>query len=520
MRGREDIFLSMSEAEKMSLFRKIVNSRTAQTPVADRLTAERAHRPLVKDVNLKQIASLTGRNYGSVYNTYNGLVAVLEAMTGSKGSSAKKLFNLSSSEVRAYFVTQSHPYQFLQALLSHDYPTFEAFLAHEETSKATMLRHLKALRDFSRKFGVRFSYETLSIQGEEKRIRLFLTMIFWLATDGAVWPFEAVQREVAGELVDRVVRLYDVGTPNIVTREIAMYYVAISYYRIRDGQPIPYDEETLTLKYPTANLFEELGDAFLWPQLSLSEQLGESAAVYFLFNFLPFYVTTSSSDLDKTLQRFKRYNPEIYTLVIDFLAKLPVGFVEQNQLPAQAMNMLRANLLANTVATLEFGDDISQAIAYEMNDKLRQTPDNPALAKKVHQTLEHVVFTRKLTGFDHALETLVTSYYHNLLQLAIQFLPPVKVKVALLIEQTVLGYVDLLAFLISQPFVELLPPERAGEADLVIESSTVPDAVEKRGDKLTYKWAANSSNDWFGELYATVRQVWDDKLSLGGEVDY
>ncbi|WP_125705442.1 helix-turn-helix domain-containing protein [Lacticaseibacillus daqingensis] len=520
MRGREDIFLSMSEAEKMSLFRKIVNSRTAQTPVADRLGAERAHEPLVKDVNLKQIASLTGRNYGSVYNTYNGLVAALEAMTGSKSVSAKKLFNLSSSAVRAYFVMQSHPYKFLQALLTHEYENFDAFLTHEETSKATMLRHLKALRDFSRKFGVRFSYETLTIQGEEKRVRLFLTMICWLATDGAVWPFDNVARDTTGALVDGVVKLYDVGTPNMVTREIAMYYTAISQYRIQDGATIPYDESSLTLKYPTANIFEELAADFPWPELSLSEQLGESAAVYFLFNFLPFYVTTSATDLAKTMQRFKHYNLAIYTLVTDFLAKLPVSFVEQDRLPEQAMNMLKANLLANTVSTVEFGDDISQAIAYEMNDKLRQIPDNPALAKKVRQTLEHVVFARKLNEFDPYLETLIESYYRNLLHLATQFVPPVKVKVALMIEQTVLGYIDLLAFLISQPIVELLPPEQVAAADLVIESSTVPDAVARRGDVLTYKWAANSSNDWFGELYAEVRQIWDDKLSLGGNVDY
>ncbi len=520
MRGREDIFLSMSETEKMSLFRKIVNSRTAQTPVADRLVAELSHKPLVKDVNLKQIASLTGRNYGSVYNTYNGLVAALEDMTGSKNVSTKKLFNLSSSAVRYYFVNQSHPYQFLQALLTHQYENFDQFLAAADTSKATMLRHLKPLRDFSRKFGVRFSYETLRLQGEEKRIRVFLTMVYWLATDGAGWPFADLARETIGDIVDQVVTLYDVGTPNIVTREIAMYYVAISYYRIKDGAAIAYDEATLTLKYPTANVFEELQDAFPWPAITLSEQLGESAAVYFLFNFLPFYVTTNPAQLEKTVQRFKRYNPSIYDLVTDFLAKLPVSFVEQNRLPAQAMNMLKANLLANTVSTLEFGDDVSQTIAYEINAKLEQIPDNVALQKKVHQTLEHVIFTRKLDVFTPVLDTLVDSYYHNLLHLATQFIPPVKVKVALVIEQTVLGYIDLLAFLISQPIVEILEPEAIGDADLVIESSTVPDAAAKRGDVLTYKWAANSSNDWFGELYAEIRQVWDNKLSLGGNVDY
>jgi hypothetical protein len=55
----------------------------------------------------------------------------------------------------------------------------------------------------------------------------------------------------------------------------------------------------------------------------------------------------------------------------------------------------------------------------------------------------------------------------------------------------------------------------------VIESSTVPDAAAKKSPgTVTYKWASTSSNDWYGELYATIRQIWDDKMSVGGVVDY
>ncbi|WP_204123264.1 helix-turn-helix domain-containing protein [Lacticaseibacillus mingshuiensis] len=523
MRGREDIFLSMSESEKMSLFRRIVNARVASTPVVDRLAGERAGEPLIEEVNLKQIASLTGRNYGSVYNTYNGLVAALETMTHTKNASIKRLFNIPSSDVRLYFVQNGHPYQFLEALLTHGYPNFDAFLQAMDTSKATMLRHLKPLREFSRKFGVRFSYETLRIQGDEKRVRLFLTMIFWMATDGAGWPFERASRTEMGALVDQAVALYDVGTPNLVTREIAMYYAAVSKQRVADGNAIVYQPEHLTLKYPVANLFEaEAGPmGELQPQMTLSEQLGESAAMYFLFNFLPFYVTTSSTLIEQTIQRFKRYNPVIYTLVTEFLAKLPVAFLEDDLLPKETLNMLKANLFANTVSSLEFGEDISEMIAYEANNKLSQMPENPALAKKVRQTLEHVIFTNQFTGLADMIDPLSQSYYRNLLQLVIQFIPPVKVRVAPVVEQSVLGYIDLLSFLITQPFVEIVSPdEDLSTVDLVVESSTVPDAKEKRGGALTYKWAASTSNDWYGELYATIRQLWDEKMSLGGAVDY
>jgi hypothetical protein len=275
------------------------------------------------------------------------------------------------------------------------------------------------------------------------------------------------------------------------------------------------------------NVFEELQD--ILPQapeyrdLSMSEQMGESAALFFLFNFLPFYVTTGTDMQSTVVRRFERYNPEIHTLVTEFLAKLPVDFIADAVLPQATMNMLLANLLAVTVSIQEFGEDLTEVIAYEVNDKLHQMPENAGLRKKVRQTLEHVVFSHELDEFTDSLDVLTDSFYRNVLQLVVQFIPPVKVKVAVVIEQTLLGYIDLLAFLMSQPIVDLVSPNETDldQADLVIESSTVPDAAAKKSPgTVTYKWASTSSNDWYGELYATIRQIWDDKMSVGGVVDY
>ena len=47
MKDNHDIFLSMSDAEKLSLFRTIIDVREAQTPVKKRVKAYRDHRLLV-----------------------------------------------------------------------------------------------------------------------------------------------------------------------------------------------------------------------------------------------------------------------------------------------------------------------------------------------------------------------------------------------------------------------------------------------------------------------------------------
>lgn len=519
MRGREDFFLSQSRIEELSLFRRIVNARASQTPVAERLAIERTGEPLVTEVNLKQIAALTKRNYGAVYNTYNSLVATLAAVLGVETTAVRKLFNVSSSTLRWALVREGHPYHFLKTLLYHDYPDFDAFLAAEQTSKATMLRHLKPLREFAREFGVRFSYETLTLQGDEKCIRLFLTMIYWMATDGSAWPFDDLPRDILGAVIDGSVKLFDIGQPNYVTREILMYYIAISQRRANEGRSVPYMPADTVLKYPVANMFDELSalnsNRFHFPVLSTDEQMGESTALYFTFHFLPFYTSTSTRLQAETFERFKRYNPSIYTLVTDFLEKLPVSFLLEGQLPKAAFNMLRANLLANTVSTLQFRGDLSQTIAYAMNQRIAQMPDNPVLERKVRQTLEHVVYTRHLESLQPVMDQLVHSYYTNVQQVAMQFAPPVKVKVAPVIEQTVLGYIDLVGFLMAQPFVEVLSPaDDLKAADLIIESAELPDSYQFNAGKLTYKWAASVSNDWYGELYSELRQLWDEKSAI------
>lgn len=388
-----------------------------------------------------------------------------------------------------------------------------------------MLRHLKPLRDFARKFGVRFSYETLSVQGDEKRVRLFLTMILWLATDGAGWPFDDLDREAVGEVVDEAAAFFDLDKPNYVTREVAMYYTAIAHKRSSEGHVIPYRATKMTLLYPTANLFEalqpKLAEKFLFPQFTTEQQMGESGAMYFVFNFLPLFSTTDSAAVARTMARYRHYNPPVYTLVAEFLAKLPVSFLTQEQLPKGAFNLLEATLLANAVSTIEFGEDVSQVIAYEINEHLAELPENPGLKQKVHQTLEHVIYSRDLDRLKPHLEALTNAFYSDVLQVAQQFAAKTKVRVAAVIEQTGLGYVDLLSFLMAQPFVELVSPaEGMQNVDLVIESATVPGAEKRRAGILTYKWAASASNDWFGELYAELRQIWENKNAGKHDEDF
>ena len=517
MEANHDIFLSMSDAEKLNLFHAIISARIAQTPVRTQLAGDHAHYSVVGDVNLKQIAAITNRNYGSVYNTYTGLVNSLEEILGRKHASTKMLFAIPIDEFRYDLVKKSNPYRFLDAVLYKRYQNFDDFLMASDSSKATILRHLKPIRGYANTSGVQFSYETLSFIGSELNIRIFLGLTYWLATNGADWPFENMTHERASEILDAVLKAFKGGDVNVVTRELLLYYIAVAHQRILTGQVLTHDPDSQILRYPMPNLFSPIAEALtdghpVLDGLSEQQQQGESDALYFLFNFAPLYIVSDGPLERRVIERYNRYNPEIYQLIQAFFACFPYNFKLHLQLPEETYNLLLANMLSVTVSVLVFKKDFTTTLLAEFSSNMQQTKDDPAFYAQIKATLEKVVDEEHLESFDGYIDVLAEALYRNLHQLLIQFQPPKKIVVAPVVEQTITGYIDLLAFLHAIPFVELASPNaNLKDADLVITTSVAP--VKKvAGKAQIFPWHINVSNDHYGQLYALLRELWDKKV--------
>ena len=516
MKDNHDIFLSMSDAEKLSLFRTIIDVREAQTPVKKRVKAYRDHRPLVSEVNLKQVAAITNRNYGSVYNTYNGLMHSLETMIGREHASVKTLLGIPVDEFRYYLVKQSNPYHFLDAVLYQRYEDFDDFLRACDSSKATVLRHLKVIRGYARQSGVQFSYETLSFVGAELNVRLFITIAYWLATNGVAWPFENLSHDRAGEILDDLLVVFDSGKVNKITRELLMYYIAVAHQRILSGHVLSHEAGSKVLQYPVPNLFSDAALSLLdkskrLQHLTTQQQQSESDALYFLFNFAPLYIITDGQVEQRIIARYNDYNPEIYQLINGFFTRFPYNFKLDIHLPDDTYNLLFANMLSVTVSVLAFNKDFSTSLLAEVSANMQQTKDDPDFYQQVKVTLNEVIDSQQLTSFVGCRDVLAEAFYRNLHQLLVQFQPQQKVLVAPVIEQTVTGYIDLLAFLHAVPFVELASPDAdLKDVDLIITTSVgaIKDAA---GQTQIFPWHINVTNDHYGHLYSLLRELWDGK---------
>lgn len=513
--ARVDIFLSGSQADRYALYRRIQGLTAQRLSTPQWLDAYHDKALAVTDVNLRQIAAATGRNYGSIYNMYNDLVAVLQRLTGEQTTDVQTLFQVPAGRVRYDFVQHSNSFAFLQALLAKSYTRFEDFLTAQDTSKVTMLRHLKPLRELANHLGVRLHYEKMTVSGDERRIRLFLTVAYWLATDGAAWPFNH-DHEMVGEVTDAIYQTFDIRFANAVSRELGNYYLAVAVERIEQGNIVNYDPDQTVLNYPVPNLYSELTAKFgkILPltdqNMNRQSQLGESAYLYFLSNFAPMFITPDSTESAEVIARFSRYNPEIYTLATEFLAKIPAKQLDVRNLPKPIYELLLANLLSVTISTMTFGGDISAILSAALSRDMNVIPDDLDFQRKVRQTLENVIATEPQTAsFGPLIDELSDSYYINFRQLVARFAPTYTVRVLPLLEQTALGYIDLYAFLFNQPFVTVLSPGASvADADVVIQAASVPIDESQCGDAVLFRWDFNANVDRYGSLYALLREIW------------
>ncbi|WP_201780322.1 helix-turn-helix domain-containing protein, partial [Latilactobacillus fuchuensis] len=197
-----NIYLMQSDCEKYDLLLDIASLKRDELPVKKRIELSRNNNPLVDDVNLKQVATLLNRNYGSLYNMYMSIVDDLKKIVGQDTEETQLLFSVPSDVYHFSLVSKSDVYDFVKILLTGEEMGFQTFWEDHNSSKATVLRHLKSLRDFIRSFDVRIFYDPIRLEGDESTIRLILIMLFWMATDGHSWPFEAIDRDDALEAFD------------------------------------------------------------------------------------------------------------------------------------------------------------------------------------------------------------------------------------------------------------------------------------------------------------------------------
>ncbi|MFD1486050.1 helix-turn-helix domain-containing protein [Lacticaseibacillus baoqingensis] len=390
------------------------------------------------------------------------------------------------------------PFAFLQHLIAEDLPDFNAFINSVGYSRVTCLRYLRPLRDLAKQLGLRIVYENIQIIGDEDRVRIFLTLMYWSATDGVEWPFVNCSRTQASLFARQADSEFKLEYHSPVLQELLAYFVAVTQSRVAHHHQ--FSELVTMIADPVANLFKKNRE-LTWP-----EQISESQHLFLVSFLLPIYYTPGDPRLRVVIGRFERFSPKAFAL-----AKAIIGNLQSDVLPTQTTNpqygdVILASTLAVVVSVMTLGFDLGSTIAYAFKPEMSAVKPDSRLQQAVTQATAKAITEADIEAHGDLLLDMSTALYVNLLQLRQITHPAKRLKVALLLEPVAVGYMDLLLFLDQQPYIEFVH-DHFETADLIIKDSALPLVLDQQKRPVIFQWDLNASGELFGELFYLIRSM-------------
>ncbi|MCH4171507.1 MAG: helix-turn-helix domain-containing protein [Lactobacillus sp.] len=508
----DDLFLSFSDMEKYNLFVNIIEMKQKETTPAKLLDCMADRKQHITDINIKQVAELLGRSYGSIYNTYMGLISDLNNLLGTKDADLETLFNVEANEYYAYLTKRSYPYQFIDTIVQGKTTSFRDFYTNLGSSKATVLRHLKTMRHFLKERGIRMTYEPMGLVSKnELSVRIALTSLYWRAGSTYTWPFKDTKRQDAIKLVKGAAKDFDFAAQSEGVLSLMALYFMVSYFRIRNGRLVDPKKFHSILHYAFPNLLKEYLEAYPAPELHLDEDqmMEETSGLFLVYSLIPLYSETNKLTVTKFLQKIDYYNQEIADFINTFLDNLPLEEHDALSKTAIDMQVIKANLIAIFIGTVSF--DNPKMFLFNTDDQMAlnaQPQTNSALYRSLRNTLSHVVMYPKFSQYKPLIDDMLPIFYAVLKPYLVLYRPESTVNVFIAVLPSFFDNSRLEQMLKSMAFVNILDAsDDLSTADLMICSSirSLPADVAPQAAVMT--WRTGASSDLFGRLYGLLRQI-------------
>jgi len=524
-----DLFLSKSEIEKIQLFNKIRLIRTSQLASADLIGTYRNRHVVVKDINLRKAAYQMNKSYGSVYNTFLGIQEDFKEILGKDDYEVEEMFTVTRDAYHSYLTTNSDGYKFMDSIVKGTETSFKHFYTSMNSSKATVLRHLKPVRSYLKRFGVRIAYEPMRFVGDEEAIRLSIAALYWNATRGYVWPFEDFTQETAFKVVDIALDKYRMKTINHITKLFYAYVVMAHLYRIIDGNHMQNMDALNVINYPFPNIFEgaspmlegdtgnervrELKRA-IKEDVSYEEQMFQSADFYILLMCVPTTFEVSSEYLQTVSKQLVRYNPLFANFIDDFLDLIPID-VEQtvSELALSHKEFLRYkyNLTTCIIGVLALDHKYIEILNLfsGFGDAVSKIKDEN-LESKVESTVQHLMLRDKYNSLKGKSKLISEALYSIAYRFFSLYNKNLKVKIYLELESFFLVYSDLSVTLQSLPYAKIVSDSKDADIVVTANSADLPEDQMKK-DACVYRWMYNGVDGQMGGLLNLIYKIWTEE---------
>lgn len=528
-----DLFLSKSEVEKIQLFNKIKLIRTNQLASADLIGTYRDWHITVKDINLRKAAYQMNKSYGSVYNTYLGIQEDFKEILGKDDYEIEEMFAVSRDGYHAFLTTKSDGYLFLDAIVKGKEKSFKRFYTELNSSKATVLRHLKPVRSYLKRFGVRIAYEPMRFVGNEESIRLSIAALYWNATRGFVWPFELFSQKTAFRVVDIALEKYRLQPINNISKLFYAYVVMAHSYRILGGNHMQNIEALSVINYPFPNIFEGTTSLFeasnngshdvkelkrAIESISYEEQMFQAADFYILLMCVPTTFEVSEEYLQTVSRQLVKYNPLFANFIDDFLDLIPYD-VEQTvsdfALSHKEFMRYKYNLTTCIIGVLALDQNFIEMLNLfsGFGDAMSNLTDEN-LKTKVGSTVQHLMRRDKYSSLKGKSKLISDALYAIAYRFFSLYNENIQVRVYLELESFFLVYSDLAITLEALPYVQIVSDSKDADIVVTANSSDLPED-EVKDDVCIYRWMYNGVDGQMGGLLNLIYKIWTDE-KVGG----
>lgn len=496
----ETIFLEKSDLQKFTMFQTLVTNQTQSLSITD-------------------LAERLGLSYQQSYNVFQELTRDLVALSGEPTGKIKQSLTdgaalaLSIDDYRLFLLHDSIPFQFIDYLVQGTQQSVGRFCTDHYISRSTLMRKTALIRRFLTGFKVKISLTTATFVGDEKQVRLFLQLFYWLSYHGSRWPFRALDFAA----LSKQYLALPTADPNPITASQERLFWGVCRTRMSRGhfvtlnadfeRSVPRGAFSMTAVYPgkhNPNVAQDTLDA-------------ETIFFYF-FQQKTIRFTSPSPDTVQMARHLEKINSPAAQLV----AGLPTAVRDHAgaAAPDPFKNaQLHTNLMRVAAAFYLMGGNF-----VKQSDFFKPALPN-YMQKQARVTLTHYIEQlpddARFAAFKRAKRPLVEMLFYLLVPYLREFQWQDPVKVKLVMETTDTVNRNIIDFVRNLSVVELLSDDAPlTDADLLItalDDFVEPDTLAALPPHIAkFNWYLDATDGDYQSLFKTIYHLFRQKLIAAG----
>lgn len=175
----ETIFLEKADLQKFTMFTALVTNQSQSMSITD-------------------LAAKLALSYQQSYNVFQELTRDLVSLSGKTTAQVKHALTggvklaQSIDDYRVFLLNESISFEFIDYLVQGSQQSVNHFCSSHYISRSTLMRKTAAVRSFLAGYHLKLSLTQAAFIGDEKQVRLFLQLFYWLSYHGSQWPFRAL----------------------------------------------------------------------------------------------------------------------------------------------------------------------------------------------------------------------------------------------------------------------------------------------------------------------------------------